>query len=304
MVLAGGISSPAGAVERAAATSSTTTTAAESAASGSGSAALASAADADSSRTLCVCADPNNLPFSNDREQGFENEIAKLVAKDLGRELRYFWWAQRRGFIRNTLNAHACDVVLGLPAHFDLALTTRPYYRSSYVFVTRRDRNLDLRSLDDARLRSLRIGAHMIGDDYASLPPVQALARRGITGIAGYSIYGDYSKPNPPANLIGAVASGDLDVAVAWGPTAAYFARRSPVRLSVTPIAPDVEEGAPPFSFDIAMGVRKGDVALKAALDGVIARRGKQIRKILERYDVPLAEKPAEAVTHSELKSP
>ncbi|HYJ33492.1 MAG TPA: substrate-binding domain-containing protein [Candidatus Binatia bacterium] len=259
----------------------------------------------DSSRTLCVCADPNNLPFSNDKEQGFENEIAKLVAKDLGRDLRYYWWAQRRGFIRNTLNAHACDVVLGLPAHFELALTTRPYYRSTYVFVTRRDRNLALRSLDDARLRSLRIGAHMIGDDYASLPPVQALARRGITGITGYSIYGDYSRPNPPANLIDAVASGDLDVAVAWGPTAAYFARRSSVPLSVTPIPPDVQPGAPPFAFDIAMGVRKGDAALKAALDDVIEKRGKQIRKILERYDVPLAERPAaQASARSATTSP
>jgi mxaJ protein len=248
------------------------------------------AAPRDSSRALCVCADPNNLPFSNREGQGFENEIAALVAKDLGRDLRWFWWAQRRGFIRNTLRARQCDVVLGLPARFEMALTTRPYYRSTYVFVTRRDRGLDLRSLDDPRLRSLRIGAHVIGDDYASLPPVQALARRGVVGITGFSIYGDYSKPNPPASLIHAVADGSVDVAVAWGPTAAYFARRSAVPLEVAPIRPDDGPGAPPFAFDIAMGVRKEEPELKAALDDVIARRGDEIRAILERYGVPLVD--------------
>jgi len=238
--------------------------------------------------TLCVCADPNNLPFSNAKEQGFENEIARLVARDLGRELRYFWWAQRRGFVRNTLNAHACDLIVGVPAGFEMALTTRPYYRSTYVFVTRKDHRLDLASLDDARLRTLRIGAHVIGDDYASLPPVQALAHRGITDITGYSIYGDYSQPNPPARLIEAVAGGDLDVAVAWGPMAGYFARESHVPLQIRPITPDDEPAGAPFSFSIAMGVRKGDTALKAALDEVIERRGKEIRKILEGYGVPL----------------
>lgn len=245
--------------------------------------------------SLCVCADPNNLPFSNDHEQGFENEIAALVARDLGRELRYFWWAQRRGFIRNTLNAGACDLVLGLPAHFEMALTTRPYYRSTYVFVTRP--GLELRSLNDARLHSLRIGAHMIGDDYASLPPVQALARRGIVDIAGYSIYGDYSKPNPPAALIDDVANGALDVAVAWGPTAAYFAMRASVPLTVAPIAPDEAPGAAPLAFDIAMGVRRGDTALRDALEKVIARREPEIRSILERYGVPLAKAHQAAAT-------
>lgn len=247
----------------------------------------ATRADA-ASDTLCVCADPNNLPFSNAQEQGFENEIARLVARDLGRELRYFWWAQRRGFVRNTLNAHACDLIVGVPAGFEMALTTRPYYRSTYVFVTRKDRKLDLGSLDDSRLRTLHIGAHVIGDDYASLPPVQALAHRGITDITGYSIYGDYSQPNPPARLIEAVAAGDLDVAVAWGPTAGYFARHSHVPLQIRPIEAEGEPADAPFSFAIAMGVRKGDTALKAALDDVIERRGKEIRKILEGYGVPL----------------
>lgn len=257
------------------------------------------AARADSTHALCVCADPNNLPFSNEAEAGFENEIARLVARDLGRELRYFWWAERRGFVRNTLGAHQCDLIVGLPAGFERALTTRPYYRSTYVFITRHDRGLRLTRLDDERLRALRIGAHIIGDDYAVLPPVHALVRRGVTGIAGYSIYGDYSKPSPQASLIEAVADGSVDVAVAWGPTAGYFARKSAVPLDVIPIEPDSSAGAMPFAFDIAMGARKGDTALRDAVDAILARRGDEIRSILEKYGVPLVELPDAAVTPS-----
>src|SRR3954470_23641542 len=123
-----------------------------------------------------VCADPNNLPFSNDRGEGFENEIARLVARDLGRELKYVWWAQRRGFVRNTLKAGLCDVIIGVPSSFELAETTRPYYRSSYVFVSLASRKLHLGSLDDPRLKHLRLGVQMIGDDFANSPPAHALA--------------------------------------------------------------------------------------------------------------------------------
>src|SRR4051812_13120984 len=147
--------------------------------------------------TLRVCADPNNLPFSNDRKQGFENEIADLIGRDLGIPVTYTWMPQRRGFIRNTLKAKSCDVVMGEPAAFGMAHVTTPYYRSSYVFVTRADRHLsDLRSFDDPRLRDLRVGVHAVGDDYANVPPAMALAHRGLYDhIVGYSIYGDYSQP-------------------------------------------------------------------------------------------------------------
>jgi mxaJ protein len=131
---------------------------------------------------LRVCSDPNNLPFSNSRGEGFENKIAQLVARDLGTTVSYTWFAQRRGFVRNTLTAGKCDVIVGVPSSFELALTTRPYYRSTYVFVTRRDRRIDVTSLDDPRLRKLKIGVQIIGDDYASSPPAHALANRGIVG--------------------------------------------------------------------------------------------------------------------------
>jgi len=238
--------------------------------------------------TLRVCADPNNLPFSNERGEGFENPIASLLAADLGERVEYTWWAQRRGFVRNTLNARSCDVILGVPEHYEMVRTTRPYYRSTYVFVTRRDRGLHITSLDDPVLRSLRVGVHLIGDDYANTPAAHSLAQRGMIGnIKGYTLYGDYSKPNPPARLIEAVANKEVDVAVAWGPLAGYFAKRSPVPLDIVPVTP-VRDGPLSYVFDIAMGVRRGDSARAAALDAELVRRQPEIERILAAYGVPL----------------
>lgn len=177
---------------------------------GAGLAALAWPGPASAAeRELRVCADPNNLPFSNQERQGFENRIADLVAEALAAELSYTWWAQRRGFIRNTLNAGACDLVIGVPAGYELVETTAAYYRSAYVYVYRADRGLDLRSMQDPRLRELRIGVHLIGDDGANPPPAHALGQQGIVdNVVGYMIYGDYREPNPPARIIDAVARG------------------------------------------------------------------------------------------------
>lgn len=237
---------------------------------------------------LRVCADPNNLPFTNKAGDGFENRIAQVVARDLGERVEYTWWAQRRGFVRNTLNAHACDVVMGVPAHMDMMLTTVPYYRSSYVFVTRRDRKLAISSFDDRRLRRLRIGVPIVGDDYASTPPVHALVRRGlVANIVGFTVYGDYGAPNPPARLVEAVERGTVDVAIAWGPLAGYVARHSRVPLSITPAEQPADLRIVPFAYDIAMGVRKGDTTLRARLDSVIVRRRAAIAGILDDYGVP-----------------
>ena len=245
------------------------------------------AATAGAQTPLRVCADPNNLPFSNEAGEGFENRIAELLARELGRTVEYTWWAQRRGFIRNTLNAGLCDVVIGVPAGYDLTLTTRPYYRSTYAFVWRAERPLGIRSFDDPRLRSIRVGVPVVGDDYAATPPATALARRGIVeNVVGYSVYGDYREPNPPARLVDAVARGDIDVAIAWGPLAGYFARESRVPLEVTPLSPDIEPGAR-MAFGIAMGVRRADRALRDSLDAILVRRHAEIEAILERYGVP-----------------
>ena len=237
--------------------------------------------------SLRVCADPNNLPFSNERQQGFENKIAQAVASAFGQRLDYVWWAQRRGFVRNTLNAGACDLIVGVPAKFELALTTRPYYRSTYVFVTRRA-DLHLTGLDDPRLQHMTIGVHLIGDDFANVPPAHALTKRGMVGnVRGYSVYGDYSQPDPPAALVRAVASGALDVAIAWGPLAGYFARHSPVPLTITPVPQDPTLPSLPFAYDIAMGVRRTDVALERKLDSFITSHRRELDQILDEYGVP-----------------
>ena len=239
-------------------------------------------------RELRVCADPNNLPFSNQRGEGFENRIADLIAREFGAKTHYTWWAQRRGVVRNTLGQGLCDLIIGVPAGYDPVLTTRPYYRSTYVFVSRRDRALALTSLDDPRLAKLKIGVHLIGDDGANAPPAHALSRRGIiTNVTGYPIYGDYTEPNPPARLIDAVANGAIDVALAWGPLAGYFSPREPVPLELAAISPAADPPGLRFSFAISMGVRKQDVPLRDELNRLLDRRRQQMQKILEEFGVP-----------------
>jgi mxaJ protein len=165
---------------------------------------------------------------------------------------------------------------------------TRPYYASTYVFLTRRDRHLQIESLDDPLLRRLKIGIHFIGDDYQNPPPAHALAVRGIVrNVVGYSIYGDYSRPNPPAALIHAVAAGDVDVAIVWGPFAGYFAPRERVPLDIRPVEPAVDRSGLPFTFATSLGVRPGDQALRARLDEALERRRADIDAILEQYHIP-----------------
>jgi quinoprotein dehydrogenase-associated probable ABC transporter substrate-binding protein len=257
---------------------------------------IATSVTASADGALRVCADPNNLPFSNSAEAGFENKLAAMVARHLGEQISYIWWAQRRGFIRNTLKAGRCDVVMGVPAGYDLVETTKPYYRSTYVFVARQDRHLDLSSLLDPRLHHLAIGVHLIGDDGNNPPPAQALGDQGIVNnLRGYSIYGDYREANPPARLIEAVENGEIDVAAVWGPLGGYFAQRSPVPLTVTPIR-DTERFAPQqFQFAIAMGVRKSDHALRDRLNAFIDEHRSEINALLRTYGVPLVDLAATA---------
>jgi mxaJ protein len=239
-------------------------------------------------RVLRVCADPNNLPFSNRRGEGFENRLATLIGRELGAEVRYTWWAQRRGFIRNTLRAGRCDVVMGVPSSFELAATTRPYYRSSYVFVYPAASGLAVRSFDDPALRRLRVGVQMVGDDGVNTPPAHALANRGMSGnVVGYTVYGDHARGNPTARIVEAVASGEVDLAVVWGPQAGYFAPMQPVALELVPVSPQIDPPFLPFVWDISMGVRRGDHALLAELDRALERRRPEVERLLDEYHVP-----------------
>jgi len=247
--------------------------------------------------TLRVCADPNNLPFSNRAGEGFENKLAEMVAQKFGKATAYTWWAQRRGFIRHTLKAGDCNLVMGVPAHYDLVETTRPYYRSTYVFVSRTARHLQLDTIDDPQLRSLTIGVHLIGDDGNNTPPAHALGQqRIIDNVRGFMIYGDYREPDPPARLIEAVERGEIDIAAAWGPLAGFAARKSEIPLTVTPIVAGERFAPQQFQFDIAMGVRKGDHALRDHLNDFIAQNSAEITALLASYGVPLVEKRLSSV--------
>src|SRR3954471_13909275 len=240
---------------------------------------------------LRVCSDPENMPFSNEKLEGFENKIAALIAKDFGTTVTYIWWGQRRGVIRNTMNATLeagrCDVVIGVPEGYDLVSTTRPYYRSTYVFVYPKGKGLSVKSLDDPLLKKLKIGVHLLGDDYTNPPPVHELSKRGIVdNVVGFSTF--YSAENPPSAIIDAVASGRVNLAIVWGPLAGYFAGRQRVPLELVPIPSG--KGDLPFAFNISMGIRKGDAALKARVENVLTRRGAEIVAILKEYGVPLAD--------------
>lgn len=242
-------------------------------------------------RVLTVCADPNNLPFSNRAGQGFENRLAGLIARELHARLDYVWWAQRRGYVRNTLNERKCDLWPGVASSLDMLATSRPYYRSTYVFVTRAGDHLTGLTLDDPRLRRLRIGVQLVGDDGVNTPPAHALSRRGIVAnVRGFMLYGDYRQPNPPAAIVRAVAAGEIDAGLVWGPLAGYFAARSPVPLQLQPVTPWLDDASWPMVYDIAVGVQRNDTRLLNEVDRVLADRHREIEALLDLYRVPRAD--------------
>lgn len=229
-------------------------------------------------RILRVCSDPEALPY--------ERRVAGIVADELGARIEHTWWVQRRGFFRNTLNAEKCDVVIAVPKGLDLARTTKPYFRSTFAFVVRRDSPyVDLRSIDDPRLRTARIGVPLVGDDGANPGPVHALSRRGIVdGVVGFHLYAEHGREVPA--IVDAVADGKIDVGVVWGPIAARGAKKREV-VVVNPIA-EREDAGIPFSFAMAMGVRRSDRDLAAELDRVIDTRRADIDQVLREEEVPL----------------
>ena len=233
------------------------------------------------SPSLRVCGDPDNLPYSNERLEGFENRIAAVVAAELGATPVYAWWPHQRGLVRNTIDAGTCDVIFGVPEGLDFVLWTKPYYRSSYVMAYRSDRGYDLRSLDAPELQELRIGVHV------NTPPEESLARRGLLdNVSTYSLFFDpRGDRDRPRKLLDDLVTGVVDVAVAWGPLAGYAATTADAPLELVPLE---DEPGVPLSFDISMGVAKGNDALKDRLEAAIDRRQSEILAILEEYGVPL----------------
>jgi mxaJ protein len=238
---------------------------------------------------LVVCADPNNLPFSNWHEGGFENRLARILARDLHTQVRYEWWAQRRGFARQTLSQSRCDIWPGVASGIQTMATSIPYYRSTYVFVSLASRPLEHLSLDDRRLRNILIGVQLVGDDGMNTPPASALAARGVTGnVRGFTLYGDYRRPNPPSAILDAVVSQSVNLALVWGPLAGFYALHSPVPLRLEPIRSD-PGGASPMSFAISVGVRRDEPQLLAQINNALQRDRAQIDHLLKEYGVPQA---------------
>jgi mxaJ protein len=233
---------------------------------------------------LRVCADPNNLPFSNQSRQGFENKIAETIAQDIGATVQYTWWPNRRNYPRNTIEARRCDLILGVPKDLPAALTTVPYYRSEFVAVYRKSSGLHITSFDDPALAKLKIGVHVTDFDY--MPPGIALVRRGIRNLVPFSLYGESDKPNPPSQIINAVADGRIDVAFVWGPLAGYFAPRAKTPLAISALPQ--RDGPVPMAFAMSAATRKNDVERNKQIEAALHRRRPEINAILRQYGVPL----------------
>lgn len=231
---------------------------------------------------LRVCSDPANPPFSNDKGEGFENKIAELLAAKLGVPLRYTWFPNSTGFLRMTLRARRCDLVLGIVVGADLVQNTNPYYRSGYVLVTRREDKLaDLSGLADPRLQTLRLGIT------AGTPPANLAARDGLMVQARpYPLYVDSRYDAPGRQMIEDLASKQIDVAVLWGPIAGYFAKQHGDALVVTPLLNEPKDTK--LDFYITMGVRPGENTWKNQINGLLRENKDAITAILKDYGVPL----------------
>lgn len=228
-----------------------------------------------------VCADKDNLPYSNDKLEGFENKIAELIAKDLGKKVTYQFWYDRIGFVRNTLNAKRCDVIMGTVEGNDMMRTSKPYYRSGYVFVYRKDSGYDIKDWDSADLHKGKIG--VVGQT----PPSRPIHDKGLMGNARpYRIMRDLNLP--PSFIIDDLVKGEIDIAVLWGPIAGYYAKKASIPLVVVP-APEYEaENIHGKEYwNISVGVRKKDKERLAMIEEVLQRRKADIEKILDEYGIP-----------------
>ena len=238
-------------------------------------------------RDFRVCSDPNNLPFSNEAGQGFENKLAEMIATELGADLKYTWRAWHRSFLRETLDAKKCDVIMGVPANFPKTLTTRPYYKSVYAFVAPAT-TPTISSFDDPALKNATVGVQIIGDDGEGTPPSYALTKRGlINNMKPYAAVGDYEDPTPASAIVDAVANHTIDMAVVWGPVAGYFAARQQPPLKVTPVSPPFDGPTLPMAFDISVGVRKDATTLRDELDATLQKLRPRIDALLVDYSVP-----------------
>ena len=233
-------------------------------------------------KMLRVCADPHNMPFSTDKGEGFENKLAELFAGQLGKGLTYAWYPQAPGFVRNTLAAYKCDVLMGIPQGDDLVQVTNPYYRTAYALVIKAAS--DLRGVDtisDPRLKGKRIGI------VAGTPPADNMAVNGLMANAKpYPLVVDTRVDSSAAAMMHDLAAGEIDAGILWGPLAGYYARSAGAEVAVVPLLR--ETSGPRLAYHIAMGVRFADQEWKRLLNRKIAENQDAINKLLMSFGVPL----------------
>ena len=234
-----------------------------------------------------VCADPDNMPSSNDKLEGYENKLATLISQELKAKLEYVWYPTRRGYFR-ILNGMYCDLAMEVPAGLDMAGATKAYFRSGYVFVTRKGSGLDdINSLADPRLKKVKIGVNIYTSDAENSPPAMALSHYGVVGnLVGYSTF--FDENNRPEDIVNAVAKKDVDLAIAWGPLAGFYAKTATVPLVLTPLPAKDSLSDFPFQYNIGIAVRRSDKEFKDSLNAVLTRRQSDVQAILKEYAVPL----------------
>jgi quinoprotein dehydrogenase-associated probable ABC transporter substrate-binding protein len=242
-----------------------------------------------------VCADPHSLPFSNQAGEGFENKVAELFAKKLDKSLAYTWFPRSVGFIRNTLNAHKCDIVMGFPQGGELAQSTNPYYRTAYAILVKPGSGLDgIETLTDPRLKGKKIGV------VAGTPPATYLAMQGLlTSVKAYQLVIDTRVDSSGEAMMKDLASGEIETGVLWGPMAGYYAKLAG-DVKIVPLVK--ETGGPRLAYRITMGVRAADQEWKRQLNGMIREHQGEIDRILLGYGVPLLDERDQPITPQPMK--
>jgi quinoprotein dehydrogenase-associated probable ABC transporter substrate-binding protein len=250
-------------------------------------------------KVLRVCADPRNLPFSNEKGEGFENKLAEFFATKLQKKIDYMYFPQATGFVRMTLGAHRCDVIMGFPQGDDLVQGTNPYYRTAYALVSKPNTGLDdVTTLEDARLKGKHIGI------VAGTPPATNMAVNGLmTNAKPYPLMIDTRVDSSAEAMINDLNKGDIDAAILWGPMAGFYAKRASPPLHVTPLVK--EKAGPQLVYRIGMGVRRADQNWKRLLNRLIQENQPEINKILSDYGLPLLDENNQPITaETATKSP
>lgn len=249
----------------------------------------AQTADIADRSALRVCADPNDLPFSNEKKEGFENKIADLMGGTLGLKVEYTWFPQIIGFVRNTLQAHRCDLVMGTVAGDEIMQTTNPYYFTTYMMVYRSDKGLGIDGVQDRRLASLRLGV------VSATPPSDILVRHDLMAhTKPYQLTVDTRAESPTHQMIQDIISGTIDVGFLWGPIAGYYKKHDKLPVTLVPLKD--EPGAPRMKYHIAMGVRANEPEWRRKINAVILKQQPQITAILRDYGVPLLDEEGKLI--------